>query len=140
MLRKLASLFIILTMAAMPVFAVQTPLTTVILKQNNYAVQAGDLTVAFVAMDATNGNSFYATGREILIVQNSDASTHTFTVSSVADSLGRTDASLTSYTVAGNGFAAVQFKSLSGWIQPGGQTVYLTTSSALLKIAVVQWN
>ena len=141
MLRKLACIATILIMAAAPVFAVQTPLTTVVLKQNTYAVVAGDLTLTPVAMDATNGNSFYATGREILIVQNTDASAHTFTITSVADQpQGRLDTSLTGYSVAANGFSVIQFKSLNGWIQPGGQTVYMTTRSALLKIAVIQYN
>lgn len=36
----------------------QTALTTVVLKQNNYAVAAGDLAVAPAAMDASNGNSY----------------------------------------------------------------------------------
>jgi hypothetical protein len=139
-LQKVTAAIAMLIVLSTFALAVQTPLTTQVLKQNNYAVVAGDLTLTFTAMDASNGNSFFATGREVLIVQNSDASPHTFTVTSVADSLGRTDATLTSYSVAANGFAIIQFRSLLGWIQPGGQTVNMTTSSALLKIAVVQYN
>lgn len=117
----------------------QTVLTPIQLRQDNYAVIAGDLTVTPVAMDATNGNSFTATGREVLIIQNTDASAHTFSIASVADGLGRSDASLSAYSVAANGFAAIQMSTLAGWIQPTG-VVNLTTSSALLKIAVLRYS
>lgn len=119
----------------------QTALTTTVLKQDNYAVQAGDLTVTPVAMDAVNGNSFIATGREVLLFQNTDSAAHTFTITSVADKLGRTDASLASYPIAASGIAAIQMKDISAWIQPGtGGAVYLSTSSALVKVAVLQTN
>jgi hypothetical protein len=117
----------------------QTVLTPIQLKQDNYAVLAGDLTVTPVALDATNGNSFTATGREVLIIQNTDASAHTLTITSVNDSLGRADSSLTSYSVAASGFAAIQMNTLAGWIQPTG-VVNMTTSSALLKILVLRCN
>ena len=116
----------------------QTPLTPVTLKQNNYAVLAGDLAIVPVAMDAVNGNSFPATGQEILLFQNSDgAAAHTVTVTSVADSLGRLDTALTAYSIPLNGIAMVQMSQLIGWIQPG-QVVYLATNSALVKIAVLR--
>jgi len=78
----------------------QTALTPVQLKQNNYAVVAGDLTITPVAMDASNGNSFVATGKEVLLFQNTDSATHTITITSVADPYGRTDSSLTTYLLA----------------------------------------
>jgi hypothetical protein len=117
----------------------QTALTTVVLKQDNYATQAGDLAVTPVAMDAVNGNSFIATGREILIFQNTDSSAHTITVTSIADKLGRVDTALTAYSIPANGFAAIQMKEINAWIQPTG-VIYLATSSALVKVAVIQTN
>ena len=115
-----------------------TALAPVQLKIDNYAVQAGDLTVAFAAMDATNGNSYTATGEEILVFNNTDTATHTITINSVADNLGRLDSSLTTYTIAASGFAMIQMKSLPGWVS-GGLTT-MTTTSALVKIAVVRWQ
>jgi|SRR6185437_1639788 len=115
----------------------QTALTVTVLKQNNYSVVAGDLAVSLAASDATNGNSFVATGSEILLVQNTDAAAHTFTVSSVPDSLGRSDTSLSAYSVAANSFAAIQLSQLAGWIQPNGN-VNLASSSALLKFAILR--
>jgi hypothetical protein len=118
----------------------QTALTVQQLHPNNYSVQAGDLTITYTASDTANGNSFVATGKEILHIQNADnAATHTFGITSVADSLGRSDASLTTYTVAISGNAAIQMSQLAGWIQPSG-LVFLTSSSAQLKFAVVRYN
>lgn len=117
----------------------QTAIATQVLKQNNYAVIAGDLTVNLTASDATNGNSLVATGSEILFVQNSDTVAHTFTVASVPDSLGRSDASLTAYSVPASSFAAIQLSQLAGWIQSNGN-INLTSTSALLKFAILRKN
>jgi hypothetical protein len=123
-------------------FATITPLVVVTLKQNNYAVVAGDLNLTPAAMDAVNGNSFTATGKEVLLFINTDTVTHTVTVTSTSDSLGRLDTSLTTYTVPVavgglSGLAAVEMTNMNGWIQ-SGQTVNMTTSSALVKISVLR--
>lgn len=117
----------------------QTALTTVVLKVNNYAVQAGDLAITPVVMDASNGNSFVPSGREVLIFQNTDSAPHTVTITSVADKLGRTDSTLTSYSIPANTIAAIQMREITPWIQANG-LVYLATSSALVKVAVLQTN
>lgn len=117
----------------------QTAVAVTVLKQDNYAVIAGDLAFTMTAMDVANGNSFVATGREVLVFQNSDASAHTVTITSVADKLGRTDASLTAYSIPANGFAAIQMKEINAWLQSNG-SIYLATSSALVKFAVLQTN
>jgi hypothetical protein len=122
----------------------QTALVVNVLKPNNYAVVAGDLNIVPVAMDAVNGNSFVATGQEIILFLNTDTVTHTVTITSVADALGRLDTSLTAYTVpvaAGgtSGLSAVQMKALQGWLEAGG-TVFLATSSALVKVAVLRYQ
>lgn len=68
-----------------------------------------------------------------------DSSTHTFTVNSVADALGRFDTSLTGYSVlVSPGIVGIQMKNLNGW-QSGG-TVTLACNSALLKYAVLRTN
>ena len=119
-----------------------TVLPVVTVKQDNYAVIAGDLNATPTAMDSVNGNSFIATGQEILVFLNTDTVTHTVTVTSVADSLGRLDTALTSYVVpvaAGgtSGVAVVQMKTLAGWLQAGG-VVALATNSALIKVLVLR--
>jgi hypothetical protein len=121
-------------------FATPTSLTTSVLVQNNVAVTAGQLAITFTACDNVNGNSFVGTGREVLFVQNTGGSSGTFTVSSVPDSLGRSDTSLTAYSVGAAGFAAVQMKYLQGWIQNTNQTINLTCSAATMKFAILQTN
>jgi hypothetical protein len=116
----------------------RTALTVAQLKQNNYAVQAGDLVVTPAAMDNTNGNTFAATGNEILLFQNSDSASHTITISSVADALGRTG-DIATYAIAAGVIAAIEMKQLAGWLQSGG-VVNLTASSALVLCAVLRRN
>jgi hypothetical protein len=116
----------------------QTLLTPQQLKLNDYAVQAGDLLITPVAMDAVNGNAFVATGREILFFDNTDTGAHTITVSSVADPYGRTDTSLVSYSIPAGDFAAIEMSQLAGWVEAGEQ-VYLATSSALVKVSVLRF-
>jgi len=139
MFRKITAVASMLVLAASLAFANQTPLTPAQLKLNNYAVQAGDLTVSFAACDAVNGNSFAVTGQEIFLVQNSGASAYTFTISSVADNFGRTDTSLTNYSVAASGITAIELKYLIGW-QQTGQVMYTSCSNAALKFAIVRWQ
>lgn len=113
----------------------RTALTVTQLKQNNYAVQAGDLLIPF-ASDVANGNKFLATGQEILIVQNTDSAAHTFTVVSIADHLGRTQ-DIATYSVAAGASAAIQLSTMEGWLQTDGN-VYLNSVDATLKFAVVR--
>jgi hypothetical protein len=115
----------------------QTALTITALKENNYNVQAGDLTVTQGAADTSNGNAFTCTGKEILVINNTDSSSHTFTMTSVADVLGRSDSSLTNYSVAANTIAAINCNTLAGWKETTGQ-IFLTCGSALVKFAVLQ--
>jgi hypothetical protein len=121
-----------------PAFAAQTALTIIPLKENNYSVLAGDLAITFTVCDNVNGNAFTSTGKEILLVQNSDgAGAHTFTVTSVPDAIGRSDSSLTGYSVPLNGFTAINVNTLAGWKQNTGQ-IFLACNSALIKFAVIQ--
>jgi|SRR5579863_336309 len=117
----------------------QTLIPTTVLKQNNYAVGATDLNLALTAIDTVNGNSFQATGREVLVFENTDASAHTVTITSVNDNLGRLDTSLTNYSIPANATIAIQMKFLPGWLQSNG-LVYISGASALVKVAVLQTN
>lgn len=119
-------------------YAVQTVLTPQVLKENNYQVIAGDLALTETACDAVNGNAFQFTGREMLIIHNTDAAgAHTFTVTSVADSLGRTDTSLTGYSVPLSAIAVIHLDAIAGWRQTNGQ-ILLACNSNLIKFAVLR--
>jgi hypothetical protein len=139
--KKTVCLLAALVMFAVPAFATPTGLTTQVLLINGSAsapITAGSLAITFAACDATNGNSFTATGREVLLVFNSGGSAYTFTVTSVADSLNRLDTSLTTYSVAAGAYAAVEMKNLTGWIQSGA--INMTCSNTSVKFAVIQTN
>jgi hypothetical protein len=118
----------------------QTALTTQKMKHNAVAVNAGDLAVTLAAMDAANGNSFVPTGREVLIFQNTDTVAHTITITSVADERGRLDTSLTNYSLPAGAVIAIEFLSITGWAVGIGGVVTMTTTSALVKVAVLQKN
>jgi hypothetical protein len=142
--KKITAAFAIVLLYATTALATPTALTTQVLVQNNVNVTAGQLALTFTACDAVNGNSFISTGREVIIAQNTDTSAHTFTISSVPDALGRSDTSLTNYSLAATGSAGstsvIQFKWQTGWLQSGGNLVNMTCSSNLIKFAILQFN
>lgn len=99
-------------------------------------VVADSLDFAFAAADNTNGNDFIITGKELLLVQNSDSSAHTFTATSVPDQLNRTG-DITTYSMAAGEFAAFSFSNIAGWKQADGK-VWLAANSNLIKFAVLR--
>jgi hypothetical protein len=99
-------------------------------------VSAGDLAIAFTASDVANGNKWAFSGRDILLVQNSNAGAQTFTISSTADERGR-KADIATYSVPAGGFAAFFISSATGWTQADG-TILLATSHANIQFAVVR--
>lgn len=116
----------------------QTALTVTAAVQNNISVAAGALAVTMAAADTTNGNSFTSTGREILLIQNTDSSAHSITITSVADGFGRTDTSLTGYSIAANSISAIECAFMNGWKQTDG-TIHLTSTSALIFFGVLRF-
>lgn len=132
-------------MLASPAFATPTALTVQVLVLNNGTPSAGGLAITYTACDNVNGNSYTMTGREVLLVRNTDTASHTFTVTPTTDQWGGTNTSLTSYSLAATGSAgadsAVQMKFSQGWATgASSNTINLTCSSALIKYAVVQFN
>ena len=103
---------------------------------NKTAPGAGSLVITLAAADAVNGNKFIATGKEIILAQNTDSSTHHITITSAPDALGRT-ADIASYAVAGSAFVAFDLNQLPGW-QQGDGTVLLSADNALIFFAVLR--
>lgn len=140
--QKAVSVMLLVLIVSISAFASPTALTTQVLVQNNAQPTAGALAITFAACDNVNGNSFTATGREILIAQNTDSTTHTFTITPVADPYGGTNTSFTTYSLAATGatgsYSAVQMKYLIGWSVGG--VVSMTCTSNLIKFAVIQYN
>jgi hypothetical protein len=136
--KRSAAIGLLIVLASVLAFATPTLLSTQVLVQNNAQVTAGQLAVTFAACDNVNGNSFTSTGREILLVQNTDASAHTFSATPVPDPYGGINSTMNPYSVAANSFASVQMKFLIGW-QSGG-VITLACNSNLIKFAVLQTN
>ncbi len=102
------------------------------------AVTAGSLDFTFAASNSADGNYFVSTGREIILVQNADASTQTVTIDSVADEKNR-EGDITTYSMAAGDFAAlgVGLTNAKGWKQTSGQ-IYINTSDDDVKLAVLR--
>jgi len=137
--QKAIAICALLVFTSIAAFALPTLLTTFVLPQNNASITAGQLTVTPVACDTVNGNVFNATGREILLLQNTDSTAHPITITPVSDPYGGTNTSLTTYSLPSTSISMVQMKYLIGWAS-AGQISIPACSSALIKIAVVQYN
>jgi hypothetical protein len=94
------------------------------------------LAVTFVAADIANTNSFPVTGKEVILVQNTDAGAQTITISSVADGLNR-KGDITTYSIPASGFAAFAPSQITGWKQSDG-TMVITASNVNVKFAILR--
>lgn len=113
-----------------------TAITPITPKGPYGAVAPGDLIAAFVACDASNGNSFPLTGHEILEVRNTDSGSHHVTLTSVADSRGRTS-DIASYAIAAGVDVVFSFLGgIEGWGQTDG-TMHFTADDATVKARVL---
>lgn len=92
--------------------------------------------VTWTAADNANGNEFDFTGCELLLVRNDNVGAQTVTVSSVADSYGRTGDQTKNipsgdYYVFGAPFPAM------GWEQ-ADQKIYVDAGAADVYLAVIR--
>jgi len=92
--------------------------------------------VTMTAEDASNHSQFAWTGSEVLIIQNSHASTpYTYTLTSVADPFGRTG-DITTQAIAAGAIHVIDSLSSLGWKQTNGM-VYLEANNAAVKFGVI---
>lgn len=89
----------------------------------------------FAAHDTVNENDFLISGREVLLISNTDASSQDVVISSTPDSYGRTG-DLTISVAAGTR-EAIAFLDRSGWMQSDG-ALYLDCTSANIEYAVLR--
>lgn len=92
--------------------------------------------LTMTAADVANGNQFVASGKDLLVIHNSGASSRTFTVTSVADAYGRTKDITTEAILAGV-YKIVGPLELMGWQQTDGK-IYLTADNAEVKFGIVR--
>lgn len=93
--------------------------------------------VTMNSADASNGNYFTMTGQELVLVMNSDAVTgYTWTLTSVANSRGRTKDITAEALAAGVWKVVGPFTAKDGWMQQGGGCL-ISGNNAAVKIAVI---
>lgn len=99
---------------------------------------ANSLDLAMVAADVANGNKFTLSGHEVLLAQNTHASTaYTVTLTSVADHEGRSQ-DVTAYQLDAGDLVLFSFVGgTEGWKQPDG-TVHVQANNAAVKFAVIK--
>lgn len=111
-----------------------TPLTALGTKTNAYSAGAADLTMT--AADVANKEEVTLTGAEIVIAHNTGASEHTVTITSVADSQGRTG-DIETYALAADDYAVFGPFGTEGWLQSSGK-LHFEADDAEVKFAVVK--
>ena len=97
------------------------------------ASEALDMT--FTVADTVNGNAFLASGNDLLIIFNSDSSSHTVTLNSAADSFGRF-ATIT-YTGGAGVYSLINVTTASLYTQPGINEVQFLASSNLISFLAI---
>lgn len=91
--------------------------------------------ITYTAADSSNGNTCPITGRELLLVKNTDTAAHTITISSAPDAEGRSS-DITAYSIPASEEHVFGPFDLAGWSNSG--QLNFTANSNLLSIAVLQ--
>jgi len=116
-----------------------TAITVQSVKAPFAAITAGSADFTLAAGDAVNGNSFVCTGKELLIVNNSDgALPYYVTISSVDDEKGRSE-DITQYSLAAGDYAVfgVGLTNSKGWKQTSG-VINIAVENAAVLVAVLR--
>ena len=100
-------------------------------------VAATDLDYTYAAADVGNMNEFPHTGRELILVRNTDgAAPHNISLTSAPDPQKRS-ADITTYAVALNGFSVFWAGDIIGWRQTDGN-FYLEADDVQIEFAIVK--
>jgi hypothetical protein len=110
-----------------------TPVT--LAKYPALPITVNSIDVAFSTGSTTDGFSYQASGRELVLVTNVNASPQTVTIKSVADSLGRTG-DLGAYSLSQNEYCAF-IVPLDGFVQSDG-TVNVDVGHNDVHVAVIR--
>lgn len=101
-------------------------------------VSAGDLDFIFEAADDINGNAFPCTGRELILIRNSDeTNAATVTISSAPDPYGRTK-DISTYALDAGEFAAFWVGKTIGWRQSDGMVYLDVAGTGTIEFAVLR--
>jgi hypothetical protein len=96
---------------------------------------AAGVVLTMTAADVANGNKFTASGNDLIVVENTGGAPYTFTITSTADSLGRTG-HITAQAIAAGASYIVGPLPLAGWVQTDG-TILCSASNAAVKFGII---
>ena len=100
------------------------------------AVGAGALKINWAAADVSNHNEFILSGKEVLLVWNTDTGAHNLTLTSAPDQRGRS-ADVSGYSIPAGEIHAFSFRQgADGWQQTDGH-VFFQADDATVKFAVL---
>jgi hypothetical protein len=115
----------------------RTALTPVVVPARQLVSVAADAAdLAFVAGDATNGNSVLCSGKEILVVWNVNAGAQTITIDAPADEFAR-DGAITDYSIGADEIAIFGLFHADGWKQTDN-TVHIDVGHVDVTLAVLR--
>lgn len=103
-------------------------------KTSVYSAGAADLTMT--AADVANKEQTTLTGDELVVAHNTDSGAHTVTITSIADSNGRTG-NIASYSLAAGDYVVFGPFEMDGWRQADG-ALYFEADSATVKFGVIR--
>jgi hypothetical protein len=114
-----------------------TPIVPKVILGPFAAYGAGLADFTFAAGTITDGDNWVCSGRDILVVNNTDGGAQTVTIVSVDDETSRSG-NITAYSLAAGDFAAfgVGLTNSKGWMG-AGKKIRITVSSAAVKVAVL---
>lgn len=94
------------------------------------------VTVTMTAAIVADKEQFIATGKELVIAQNTNVGAQTVTITSAADETGRVKHITTDSLAAGAIHVYGPFP-LHGWVQAGTQYIYLEAGHADIKFGII---
>jgi hypothetical protein len=100
----------------------------------NVAANAADIT--FQAGDNTNGNETPCTGKDLLLVNNTDAAAQTVTIDAAPDDVGR-DGSISAYSVGAGELAIFGPFPTASYRQTDGM-LHIDVSAATVELAIIR--
>ena len=109
--------------------------TTALGPYGTYSANAADLTMAAAAAPAT-GNMFVASGRDLVVAQNTTGGALTVTITSTACPQYNRTGDITAYSIGANEYAVFGPFPREGWVQTDGY-IYLEASAVGVKFGVV---
>jgi len=103
---------------------------------NPGTIAAGAADFVWTAADVANKNQIPHTGKELILVNNTDAAAQTVTITSVSDDFNRTG-DITAYSLDVGDYAVFGPFEIPGWRQTDGN-LYLEAAAATVKFAVIR--